>query len=122
MKFNYPSNKDFIIHEFVVSNRYKAFIAYIDGMVDRAIINDFILRPLLKSDIGTNKASISQLDYIMQNLLETNQAVKITDANEIMYEILSGNTCLYIDGCNFYISCETKGFEKRGVEHLKQKE
>jgi spore germination protein KA len=27
-----------------------------------------------------------------------------------------GNTILYVDGCDFYITTETKGFDKRGVE------
>ncbi len=115
-KFNYPVNKDFVMREFLVAGKYKAFIAYIDGMVDRVTINNFILRPLLNFTNLPDMGNDSQLDFLLKNVLETNQAEKVTKPADIVYGILSGNTCLYVDGCSYYLSCETKGFEKRGVE------
>lgn len=113
--FNAKSNKDIVVREFTVAGKYKAFIAYIDGMVDRITINNFILRPLLQKNEYHNSGDCS-LDYVLQNVIETNQATKITDKEDVIYEILVGNTCLYIDGCDYYVSSETKGYEKRSVE------
>lgn len=114
-RFNSKANKDIIIREFMVGGKYKAFITYIDGMVDRITINNFILRPLLKNASKDDNGDC-KLDYILNNVLETNQAQKVSNAEDIVYEILSGNTCLYIDGCDYYISNETKGFDKRNVD------
>ncbi|HEX9062441.1 MAG TPA: spore germination protein, partial [Clostridia bacterium] len=115
-KFNFPANKDFIIREFTVASKYKAFIAYLDGMVDRITINNFILRPLLLRDKLDDENSGCKLDFILQSVIETNQATKITKPDEAIYEILVGNTLLYVDGCDYYLTNETKGYDKRGVD------
>ncbi len=115
-KFNSPKNKDIVIREFMIAGQYKAFITYMDGMVDKTIINNFILRPLLKDEKFKDKQEGCQLDYILKNVLETNQTNVINTPSDAKYEILSGNTLLYADGCNYYISSETKGFAARGVE------
>ena len=117
-KFNSPVNKDIVIRELTVAKKYKAFIAYIDGMVDRITINNFILRALMVNGEKFDEDSDDKckLDFILTNILQTNQAKKVDSPDEFMYEILSGNTLLYVDGCDFYISSETKGYDKRGVE------
>ncbi len=117
-KFNSPVNKDIVIRELTVAKKYKAFIAYIDGMVDRITINNFILRALMVNDLKFDEDSDDKckLEFIFSNILQTNQAKKVDNPDEFMYEILSGNTLLYIDGCDYYITNETKGYDKRGVE------
>ncbi len=112
--FNEKNNKDIIIREFTIAGQYRAFITFLDGMVDRITINNFIIRPLLaKKELESNGSC--SLEKILKEVIETNQATKVTDPGEIIYEILGGNTCLYVDGCDYYISNETKGFEKRAV-------
>ena len=49
-RFNTLINSDIIIREFTLfakSKQYKAFLLFIDGMVDSNLINDFILKPLM---------------------------------------------------------------------------
>lgn len=115
-QFNAPENKDIVIRKFTIGNKYKAFLAFIDGMADKGIINNFILRPLLKEADFRNLEEECQLDYILENVLEINQTTKVNVSEEVIYQILSGSTALYIDGCNYYVLCETKGFDKRAVE------
>jgi len=114
--FNAPINKDFIIREFTIDGKFNAFIAFLDGMVDRVTINNFILRPLLHIDNSEGVDLNFQVDFLLNNVLETNQVQEITRPTDAIYEILSGNTCLYVEGLNYYLSCETKGFSKRSVE------
>ncbi len=112
--FNAKKNKDIIIREFKIGGKFRAFIAFIDGMVDRTTINNFIIKPLLVRKEYKNDSECC-LDNIIEEVIETNQATKVADPEEVIYEILVGNTCLYVDGCNYYVSSETKGFEKRSV-------
>lgn len=116
-KFNAPDNKDIIIREFTIAKKYKAFIAYLDGMVDRVTINNFVLAALLENDDKFSDMDDGcQLRFILKNILQTNQAKEVTIPEDIIYEILSGNTVLYVDGCDYYITAETKGYEKRPVD------
>lgn len=56
------------------------------------------------------------LDYIHDYILEINQTRKVFDQKDAIFEIMMGDSVLYIDGCDFYITCETKGFDKRSVD------
>lgn len=114
--FNTRENRDIIVRRFLAAGKYKAFIVFLDGMVDKNVINNFILRPLLTSDKLKEENSICQLNTVLFQVIETNQTTKVVDQDTAVYEILSGNTILFIDGCDYYISAETKGFEKRSVE------
>ena len=114
-KFNFPNNKDIVIRELTFGNKQKAFIAFLDGMVDRTTINNYIIRPLLKKS-AMNQIEHCTGEYILENVIETNQATKVEKADDVVYSILSGDTALFVDGSNYSIVSETKGFDKRGVE------
>ncbi len=115
-QFNYPANMDIVIREFNVAKKHKAFIAYIEGMVDRAVINNFILRPLLNGNNFDDTIENSRLYSTLESVIEINRLKKLIQPEDMITEILSGNTCLYVDGCDYYVSCATKGYEKRGVD------
>lgn len=114
-QFNYPINKDIIVREFKALGRYRAFIVYIDGMVDRITINNFILRPLLNSKFSEEEQKYG-INYMLENSIETNQTKRTFSYDEVISEILMGDTGVYVDGCDYYIFNETKGYDKRGVE------
>jgi spore germination protein KA len=113
--FNYPVNKDIVIREFLIGNEHKAFLAYIDGMANSAIINDFILRPLLSLDVSLLKTTTPK-ETLFKSVLQTSNTQSSKEPDEIIDKILTGDTLFYMDGWDFYLVSETKGFEKRSVE------
>lgn len=114
--FNFPDNKDIVLREISIGKKSRGFIAFIDGMVDRNTINNFILRPLLDKKKYLDLEEVYLHDFIFNGVIEINQVKKIEKFCEAITEILSGNTLVYIEGSDYYISCETKGFDKRAVE------
>ena len=49
-KYNTLINSDIVLREFTLNARgkqYKAFLMYIDGMIDSKILNEFVLEPLM---------------------------------------------------------------------------
>jgi spore germination protein KA len=114
--FNTKVNKDIIIRKFIVGGKYKAILVFLDGMVDKNTINNSILKPLLNNEKLKEQNSSSIINSIILEIIETNQAAKVHNHDEVLYEVLCGNTLLYIDGLDYYISAETKGFDKRGIE------
>ncbi|NLO97279.1 MAG: spore germination protein [Peptococcaceae bacterium] len=117
--FNVPQNKDLIIREFTLANNRRGFIAYLDGMADKTIINEFILRPLFELS-ADDLTEANKINYInLENVVETNDVNKLDNLQKVFAEILKGNTALYIDGLDYYLVCESIGFEKRGVESPK---
>lgn len=59
-EFNYPINCDLIIREFKILRQIKAFIVYIDGMVDNTFISNYILRQLMRMPKNTDNIKNSK--------------------------------------------------------------
>lgn len=115
-EFNIPKNQDAIIKDFNVARKIKAVIVYIDGMVDRATINNFVLRQLMTPEHFNDYKDGCPLDYISKNILSVHQTVKLKEFNKIVEQVLNGLTALFIDGCDECLVIESRGYEKRNVE------
>lgn len=116
-EFNLPTNKDIIIREFSINRDINAFISYVDGMADKMIINDFILRQLMTPTNFSDCEEGCSMQYIIKNVLSVNDANTFSDfKKDIIPRILNGLTCLFIDGCNEALLIESRGYEKRSVE------
>ncbi len=117
-EFHYPVNKDIIVRKIKISGKYDAFIAYLNGAVDNNIVNNFILRPLLNYRItaGEDRSpKKEEVDFILNNVVEINYMKTVDKPKDVIYQIIVGNTVVYIDGCCYYGIYGTKGFEKREV-------
>lgn len=139
VKYNTLINSDIIIREFILNARnkqYKAFIMYIDGMVNTTLINDFILKPLMLrnrsnsyegsqnrvvSEAISNNITVRRVkkfditDYISECLLPQNSVKENKTFEEITEGINSGNCALFIDTLSVVFNIEVKGFEKRSL-------
>lgn len=119
-EFGVPKNNDIIIREFKVARRIKAFIAYIDGMVDRTFISDFIIRPLMEvnnfNEYFEHESPGSIVDYINDNVISAHETGKMKSIKNITYQILNGDTALFVDNCDMCLLISTRGYEKRSVE------
>ncbi|QAA31032.1 spore germination protein [Clostridium manihotivorum] len=119
-EFDFANNNDIKIRNFKIAQKIDAFIIYIDGMVDKIFISDFIIRPLMKTtsfnEYFANANSLEIYDYILSNIITANEVSKFTDFSDILIQILIGNSALFIEGSNQCIIIDSKGFEKRSVE------
>jgi spore germination protein KA len=115
-EFNIPKNQDAIIKEFNIGSKIKAFIVFTEGMVDRNIINNCILRQLMNPESFREYTDGCTIDYIINNVLSVHETYKIKDYDKTISNILNGMTALFIDGCDECLIIESRGYEKRNVE------
>ena len=139
VKYNTLINSDIVLREFILTARnkeYKAFLLYIDGMVDSKIINDFVLTPLMLrnransydgeqnriiSEAVTNNITVRKVkkfntvDYIYQSLLPQNSVKKEREFASIIAGVNSGNCALFVDTLDIAFDIEVKGFKSRGI-------
>ena len=140
-RFNTLINSDIIIREFIINvkaKEFRAFIIYIDGMVDKNSINDFILKPLMLKNRANQFAEnevISQavannimvrkikkfniIDYVSDNLLPQNDVKKVNSFDKIAQDIASGNCILFIDTVDFCFDIDVKKFDTRSIAEPK---
>ncbi|MBR3133846.1 MAG: spore germination protein [Clostridia bacterium] len=140
-RFNSLLNSDIKIREFVInvkSKQFKAFILYVDGMVDKDSINDSVLKPLMLrnranqydgnqiiSEAVANNIMVRKIkkfsivDYIFDNLLPQNDVEKVNSFDKISEDVVSGNCILFVDTVNFVFDIDTKKFDKRSIAEAK---
>lgn len=115
-EFNVSRNADIIIREFTLGIDVKAFITFIDGMADKMVINDFILRQLMSTENFKGYKGENPIDYAIHNVLPVNDIQRTDKFEKIIYKVLCGVTALFIEGCNEAVLIESRGFEKRNIE------
>lgn len=115
-QFNVPQNKDLVIREFILARDKRGFIAYLDGMVDKTVINEHILRPLFDLSTSDLAGDSNSTTLALENIVETNDVKKLKNFKKVFAEILKGNTVLYVDGLDYFLACESIGFEMRSIE------
>jgi spore germination protein KA len=92
-------------------------IIYIDGMVDRTIIDEYILHSLmglqLKEELLSSRIGLLRdIKFRFLNIGEVDEQYYL---GELLQGIMIGNTVILLDGCSFGLNCSTKGWEDRAV-------
>ncbi len=94
-------------------SRLNYCIVYCDSVVDNAIINDSIIKPLMLSSVPVmNENSV---DTVMNQIVQINDAEKADRLSDIVESITYGDTVLFIDGAPEAIVFNTKGFKTRAI-------
>ena len=142
-KYNALICNDVIIREFSLlaqNIEYKAFVIYIDGMVDSPVINEFILSPLMmrnRANIFDDKQKkfVSEekidnvtlknfkkskeknlVDFIYNSLIPQNSVDKVTDFSDVYSAINMGNCMLFVDSLDTAFNLDVKGFKQRSID------
>ncbi len=115
-KFNLPDNQDIIIREFNIARRTKAALIFVDGMIDKKIVNQYTLPELLNPSNFEEMQDGSLLNYVEKNVLSINQITRMDEYEKIVPQILNGVTVLFVEGCDESLAIESRGYEKRGVD------
>lgn len=127
-KYNTLINSDIITREFTLNTgnkQYKAFILYIDGMVDSQILNDFVLKPLMlknkfcnneTSKIIVQKGKKSNIaNFIQDCLIPQNNIKQQSSFKDIFSGVNSGNCALFVDTLSVGFDIDVKGFKQRSI-------
>ncbi|MDR1702003.1 MAG: spore germination protein, partial [Sporomusaceae bacterium] len=113
--YHLPENSDLIFHFFAINSAppEQAMLIFLDGMVNKEIIDLAILQPLT---LFFAKSRTSQLtagsikNHLPNHILKTE-----TSYQEISRAVNSGDTVLFLDGLNEAFILDSKGYEHRGV-------
>ncbi len=138
-KYNLLINSDIVLREFTLSARnrqYRAFLLFIDGMVNIDLVNNYILKPLMLknransfegnqnqiiSEAVTNNITVRKIkkfdlkEYIYNNLMPQNNIKIRHEFKDIFSSINSGACALFIDTLNISFDIDIKGFQTRSI-------
>jgi spore germination protein KA len=122
VNWHFQGSADLVLREFKVGfdARKRAVLIYIDGMVNTELLNKTILKSLMYDLAAENlKLEVEQdnLFNIIRDYAVPNSRVQQFNLfQELIDNILRGNTALLLDGFSYALVFSSKGFEGRGVE------
>ncbi len=112
---------DFVLREMLIKDQEaKVVIAYIDGLVNKQIINQDIIRPFINAqevilkNISQNNENL--FHYIKYNVLYNSESEYTKDFKASVQDILAGDTMVYIEGQKIALKLCVKNWQQRGVE------
>lgn len=112
------NSADVKIREFeIASPQIQAAAVFIDNLIDKALVDDFVMRSLMidtAQEAFKNMASDKNVfDFIKDNALAMGDVQVIKDWNGLMLSFLSGDTVILINGSAEAISGDTRGGKSR---------
>lgn len=110
-------SSDVVQKDIKIAQKIKATLFYIDGLCNKELFNEDVIKPLTTSTINENvwldKKDI--LSYLNENYISPPVSIFET-IDEAILPLMSGDTLLLIDGSMKLIIISTQGFEHRGIE------
>lgn len=112
---------DLITRTFTIGNtNHPCAVACIDGLVDKALISDKIIKNIQIEISTAHKLLPSSGQGIIEELenevLATIALKKVKTLDEVILAILSGDTALFVNGTAEVLIIESKGWASRSIE------
>lgn len=114
-----PQNKDAVVRSFTIPSTppLKAMLVFMDGLIDKKIINDSVLCPLLRQQKRLSYIREEDMaQTIADTLLPSNQVQIAGTFQEIIDAVNGGDTALLLEGTASALLIDTKGYERRSID------
>ncbi len=112
------SSSDDIIYRSIYSknNTLQCLLVSISGMFDKEIVNEHIIRPITETFNTSLFSSSIFFEEIKNNFISTMQVNSAHTFDVLTFALLSGNTLLFVQGCDEALIIDSGGWEKRNIE------
>jgi hypothetical protein len=108
----YSNCSDVIFRSFLIGNKEKAILIYIEGLINIEELDDNVLAPLMKG----NPDKFTEIKDYVEQTISISQTINVTTINEIVEMLLNGLPIVLIDGSNIGLAFGLQKWEKRSVE------
>jgi spore germination protein KA len=119
---NFGASSDLIIRKFTLGFEKKipAAIIYIDGLIDKKVLNSNILQTLMielkKIDNEETALKKDIIETIYSKILTVTEIKRVKNIYKINQGILSGETAILIEGRNETLLIDTRNWAMRAIE------
>jgi len=115
------SGSDVIIREFNFGHNRQAngALIYIKGLTSKDLIQKNILHPLMYDALKIShkeQIDFSNVDTIKNNFLTVSDIIKVSLLNELLDNLLSGDTIMLVNGSKEALVINSKEWESRSIE------
>ncbi len=114
-EFGFGKSGDVKLREFTVKIDEKdidAAVFYIDGLINKTLLNNFILMPMM---VHSREIYIKSPEEIGKTLLPQAEAIEEDKLEKLSYDLNFGSAILIINGVSKAISIDIKGWDSRAI-------
>ena len=132
VQYNALINSDIIFRNFVINvhgKNYNAFLVGIDVMINSELVNNFLLKPLMKATTNSNPKNIdlgnnvkmkktfkfNLEDYLYKKLIPQNDINREKEFKSIISSVNSGDCALFVDTLDVAFVIDVKGYSSRSI-------
>ena len=115
-RFTYPLNNDIVIREIRMRKGRRAFLIFIDGMVDTAVLDDSVIKSLLQLPYYADDEIYKYEEEIAERFVSHSQTTATEDMEFIIEEINFGGCGVFIDGFKKGISLDIRNWGHRAID------
>ncbi|WNR46797.1 spore germination protein [Paenibacillus roseipurpureus] len=108
----YNKCHDIHIHTFDIGQTTKAFVIYIEGLVDLEILNKDVLTPLIREPEAEWDHTVKDLSA----LISISNISEIVRMNELVSHLSLGSVGLFVQGVSSCFALGIAKWEKRGID------
>lgn len=116
IKDMYDNPSDLVVREMELKNlKGKCALVYIDGLADKNLVNEQIIRNILLFADENVHDPVSITDLSLK-LLSVSAVTEVSSFDEVSLAILSGDAALFLDNFDNALIIGSKGYETRSLE------
>lgn len=106
-------DSDLVVKRFKINDVKAALVTY-EGLSDKKLIGDVILRPILSCDSIPHKPMM-QYAYVRDKVLCASEQKELFDLDELCVNVMGGSCALFIDGVPRALVLDVRGFDRRSI-------
>jgi spore germination protein KA len=113
LKKLFGPSAELVVRQITVDGAAAAVVS-LDGLLDRQVVAEAVLRPLLETKDTHCTGSVLQ-DHIARKVLATSELMVQDDAVKALDMLMIGFVLIFIDGCDTVLAAGNQGFFLRGI-------
>lgn len=123
LKGRLGGSPDIVFHEFFIGlDEIRACLIYTDGLVERRVVSQDIMRsleidiPLLEEEIKKELLFDDLIRRLKSRAIQSGEIKKENQFDELVWAALSGGIVLLVEGCEEALIVSAPGWPSRGVQ------
>lgn len=109
----FDGSMDFVVREFSITGTPAAILT-IDGMVNKQVVTESILNPILSAAVMELEPE-SKMRYLRDNVLASVEQIQIVSKDAVISRIMNGFAVLAMDQCSYMLAFGVQGFQHRSI-------
>ena len=115
-RFSVPLNNDFVIRNISMKNNRRAFLVFIEGMVNTDYVSSNVIQTMQKLPYFADDEVYKYEDEIAERFISHSSAVLTNSMDKVSEEVNFGSCAVFVDGFKKAVVLDVKSWGTRSID------